>query len=210
MTRVLVTALTLIVLVAAAPAGDTKTEPGFTSLFNGKNLDGWHIMNKGQFSVENEKPAGTEPTKNKVILLNKGGGWLRSDKEYEDFVLTVEVRWLKPKQDSGIFIRASKEGKNWPDKKVEVQCENSARVAMLFGARHTLDKEKAAKALKGVNEWNTFEVRCVGTRCEVKLNGELVCTSDDVKLKKGYVGFQGENGHLDFRNVRIKVIREKE
>jgi len=193
--RCLLALLALCVPLALARAEDDKGE----SLFDGKTLDGWHVMNNGKFEARDG-----------VIQLRGGGGWLRSDKEYDDFVLTVEVRWLKPKQDSGIFIRASKEGKNWPDKKVEVQCENSARVAMLFGAKHTLDKEKAAKALKGVNEWNTFEVRCVGTRCEVKLNGELVCTSDDVKLKKGYVGFQGENGHLDFRNVRIRTIREKE
>ena len=30
----------------------------------------------------------------------------------------------------------------------------------------------------------------------IKLNGELVCTSDDVKLKKGYIGLQGEGGQL--------------
>src|SRR5262249_42601083 len=114
--------------------------------------------------------------------------------------------WLKPRQDSGIFLRASKQGKNWPDRKVEVQCENSPRVAMLFGAKYKLDREKAARALKGINQWNTFEIRCVGTRCEVKLNGELVCTSDDMKLKKGYIGLQGEGGQLDFRNIQIQVV----
>jgi hypothetical protein len=119
------------------------------------------------------------------------------------------VRWLKAKQDSGIFLRASKEGKSWPDRKVEVQCENTDRVAMLFGAKYKLDKEKAAKALKAVNEWNEFTIRCVGKNCEVKLNGELVCTSDDIRLEKGYIGLQGENGNLDFRNIRIQIVREK-
>jgi hypothetical protein len=80
---------------------------------------------------------------------------------------------------------------------------------MLFGAKHKLDKEKAAKALKPLNEWNEYVVRCVGKECEVKLNGVVVCTSDDVKLEKGYLGIQGENGSLDFRNIRVQVIEPK-
>jgi hypothetical protein len=167
-------------------------------LFDGKSLAGWHVMNGGKFTADDS-----------VIKLRGGSGWLRSDKEYDDFVLHLEVRWLKPRQDSGIFLRASKEGRNWPDRRYEVQCENSPRVAMLFGAKHKLDKEKAAKALKGVNEWNTFEIRCVGLRCEVKLNGELVCTSDDLKHPRGYIGLQGEGGQLDFRNIRIKPLEKK-
>lgn len=185
------TALLLAVCCGVTNADKDK----FVSLFDGKTLDGWHVMNKAKFEA-----------KDGVIQLRGGSGWLRSDKEYEDFELSLEVRWLKAKQDSGVFLRASKEGNNWPERRYEVQCENSARVAMLFGAKYALDKEKAAKALKGVNEWNAFEIKCVGSRCEVKLNGELVCTSDDLKRSKGYLGLQGEGGHLDFRNVRIKVI----
>ena len=191
--------LSLAVFLIGTPlalAADKANE--CESLFDGKTLTGWHVMNKGKFEARDG-----------VIQLRGGGGWLRSEKEYADFVLKLEARWLKPRQDSGIFLRASKEGKNWPDRKVEVQCENSGRVAMLFGAKYQLDKEKAAKVLKPGNEWNTFEIRCVGSRCEVKLNGELVCTSDDIKLKKGYIGFQGEVGQLDFRNIQIQVIGEK-
>jgi hypothetical protein len=195
LSRICPTALLLAVCVCSAAADDKDGK--FVDLFDGKTLDGWHVMNKAKFEA-----------KDGVIQLRGGSGWLRSDKEYEDFVLTLEVRWLKPRQDSGIFLRASKEGGNWPDRRYEVQCENSPRVAMLFGAKHKLDKDKAAKALKGVNEWNTFEIKCVGPRCEVKLNGELVCTSDDLKRAKGYVGLQGEGGQLDFRNVRIKVIKK--
>lgn len=184
----------LLLCLSLSPA---NADDKVVNLFDGKSLDGWHIMNKGKFEA-----------KDGLLQLRGGSGWLRSDKEYDNFVLTLEVRWLKPKQDSGIFLRSGKEGKNWPDRKIEVQCENTGRVAMLFGAKYKLDKEKAAKALKGVNEWNEYTIRCVGKTCEVKLNGEVVCTSDDIQLKKGYLGIQGENGDLDFRNIRIQVIRE--
>jgi hypothetical protein len=198
----LLTAMSPIIIVsllAFASSADPSPVPeeGFVSLFDGKSLAGWEVMNGAKFTAEGG-----------VIKLPGGSGWLRSEKEYEDFVLKLEVRWLKPRQDSGIFLRASKEGKNWPNRKVEVQCENTARVAMLFGAKYKLDKEKAAKVLKPVNEWNTFEIRCAGKNCEVRLNGELVCTSDDMKPGRGYLGLQGEGGHLEFRNLRIKPLGE--
>ena len=115
---------TLIALVAvyllAAPvvcaAGDD--EKGFVSLFDGKTLDGWHLMNGAKFVAEDG-----------VIKLNGGRGWLRSDKEYSDFILRLELRFMKPKQDGGVFLRSNKQGKNWPSQKYEVQCENSLRMA---------------------------------------------------------------------------------
>ncbi len=175
-----------------------KNEEGFVPLFDGKTLAGWEVMNKSKFVAEDG-----------VIKLHGGSGWLRSENEYDDFVLRLEVRWMKPKQDSGIFIRASKEGKNWPDRRYEVQCENSARVAHLFGAKCTRDPKKAEQLLKAPMEWNTFEVTCDKSRCEVKLNGEIVCTSDELKIAKGYIGLQGEGGELEFRNIRIRKITDK-
>jgi hypothetical protein len=194
--RPLVAAVLICLPLSAAFADDKDKKE--VSLFDGKTLTGWHVMNGGKFEA-----------KDGMIQLRGGSGWLRSDKEYADFVLTLEVRWLKEKQDSGIFLRSGMEGKNWPDKKVEVQVENTERVAMLFGTKFKLDKEKAAKALKPLNEWNEYVIRCVGKECEVKLNGVVVCTSDDVKLEKGYLGIQGENGNLDFRNIRLQVVEAK-
>ena len=76
--------------------GADKDEEGFVSLFDGKTLDGWHLMNGAKFVVEDG-----------VIKHNEGHGWLRSDKEYADFILRLEFRFLKPKQDGGVFLRAS-------------------------------------------------------------------------------------------------------
>jgi hypothetical protein len=192
--KVLVRAACLLVLVVG-PAIAAEADDGFVPLFDGKTLKGWVIMNGGKFAAADG-----------MIQLRGGSGWLRTEKEYSDYVLRVDVRWLKPRQDSGIFLRASKEGKNWPDRRYEVQVENTQRVAMLFGTKYKLDKEKAARLLKAVNEWNTFEVLVRGTRCEVKLNGELVTTADDLKRPTGYIGIQGEGGNLDFKNLQIRVL----
>ena len=131
---------------------------------------------------------------------------LRSDREYSDFILKLEVRWLKNKQDSGVFLRASEEGSNWPKTRYEVQAENSPRIAKIFGAKHERDEEKAFKLLKQDQQWNSFEIKCADARCEVKFNGEVVATSDALKNPQGFIGLQGEGGQLEWRNIRIQRI----
>jgi hypothetical protein len=180
----------------AADKTEKGTEKGFVSLFDGKTLNGWHLMNGAKFFVEDG-----------VIKHNVGRGWLRSDKEYADFIVRLEFRFMKPGQDGGVFLRATKKGKDWPDRKYEVQVENSARMATIFGAKHDLNVELVRKVLKPVDEWNEYDIKIVGPSIEVRLNGELVAASKSADaLKRGYLGLQGENGSHEYRNFRIKDL----
>jgi hypothetical protein len=114
---------------------------------------------------------------------------------------------MKPKQDGGVFLRAVKEGKDWPDQKYEVQIENTRRMATIFGAKHDLNVELVEKVLKPDREWNEYDIKIAGSRIEVRLNGELVSSSDSAdQLKRGYLGFQAEDGFHEYRNIRIKDL----
>jgi hypothetical protein len=193
---IVVVAASCLLGVPSVSLGTGKAEEGFVSLFDGKTLDGWHLMNGAKFVVEDG-----------VIKHNEGHGWLRSDKEYADFILRLEFRFMKPKQDGGVFLRAGMEGEDWPDRKYEVQVENTRRMAMIFNAKHGLNVELAQKALKPDSEWNEYDIKIVGPRIEVRLNGELVSTSDSADtLKRGYLGLQGENGSHEYRNFRLKDL----
>lgn len=188
----------LIACSAAAFAAD-ETEKGFVSLFNGKTLDGWHLMNGAKFVVEDG-----------VLKLNGGRGWLRSDQQYSDFILKLELRFMKPRQDGGVFLRASEVGKGWPSRRYEVQSENSPRMAKIFGAKHKLNVELAQEVLKPVGQWNEYEIKVVGPHIEVRLNGQLVTTSDDLtKFTRGYIGLQGEGGLHEYRNIRIQDLSSR-
>lgn len=181
-------------VTATLSAGEGSDEKDFVPLFDGKSFEGWHIMNGGQFVVEDG-----------VIKLNGGRGWLRSDKEYSDFVLRLQLRFMKPKQDGGVFLRASEEGSGWPTRRYEVQSENSPRMAKLFGAKYEQDVELTRKALNPDGQWNEYEITLAGPRIEVRLNGKLVTKSDDLgKLTRGYIGLQGEGGFHEYRKIRIK------
>ncbi len=66
------------------PAEAPKTEH-WESLFNGKDLGGWVVMNDATFTVTNAN-----------LRLVKGMGWLRTEKQYTNFVLEAEWRALEP------------------------------------------------------------------------------------------------------------------
>jgi hypothetical protein len=209
MTRLVLAPGVLWLLAISATAGDKKgekppDEPGFTSLFNGKNLDGWHIMNKGKFSVKEDEG---------VIFLNKGRGWLRSDKEYKDFELRMDFRFLNKGADSGIFIRASKEGSDWPSTNYQVQTMDNNSIGQIFIAgklpklNQKRDMDKLKEVMKKTGEWQSYVLTVKGTHAEVKLNGAVINTVDGLVDQAGYIGLQGEGGQLEFKNIRIKELK---
>jgi len=186
----------------AAHAGETK------SLFNGQNLDGWHVENGGTFYVEDG-----------LLKINKGTGWLRSSDTYKDFTLTMEFRFLEELANSGIFIRTgatSHDDENgWPDNGYQIQCrDNLVQPAPLatmipYGAppfEHVSDLDKMKAAYTGLNEWQTYEITCVGEILTVKLNGELITIAVSIKNLDGHIGIQGEHGVLEFRNIEVQSL----
>lgn len=96
MHRITALAALLIVGLGAARAGDD----GFKPLFNGKDLTGWHNVNcaPGTWSVKDGL----------IITTGKPTGYLRTDKQYENFIL--EFEWFhapSPKGsvgNSGLFV----------------------------------------------------------------------------------------------------------
>jgi len=84
-------------------AADAPKDETWVSLFNGKDLSGWVPVQEVTFVVTNSN-----------LRLVSGMGWLRTEKQYTDFVLEAEWRALVPGYDSGFFIRAGLEGKPWP------------------------------------------------------------------------------------------------
>ncbi len=198
-------------LFSCAARQTPSIDSHYESFFNERDLSGWAIENGGKFSVRNG-----------VIVVDKGTGWLRSERELGDFVLGLEFRFLEPEANSGIFVRTgptSKDDENgWPDNGYQVQCKDDldgeAPLATMIpygGAGlakgdHDSDVARIRTAYRGVGQWNRYEIRCVGENLTVHLNGELVTIARNVKNARGHVGIQAEHGLLEFRNLRVREL----
>lgn len=103
-------------------ACEEKTRP-MVSLFNGKSLEGWTVEHS---SGENFKVA------DGVLRVEGPKGWLRSTKEYQNFVLHVEFRFLTDDADSGVFVRAAAPPSEtffngWPSNSYQVQTREMSK-----------------------------------------------------------------------------------
>ena len=183
---------------------------GFRPLFDGRSLAGWTVMNSdaGNFSVRDG-----------VLRVEGPGGWLRSDRQYGDFALRVEFRFLTDDSDSGIFLRAdgvTPFGRGWAGNSYQVQTRdvtrNQTSPPILIGDvyRHrtppgqtTFDRAAALAAARPTGEWQEYEIEVVGDSLTVRLNGVLVTRAGGLANPSGYIGLQGETGVVEYRSIRI-------
>src|SRR5215207_4062087 len=115
MSLVAATALGLVATVGVR----ADTTPGFTPLFNGKDLSGWKTF-------LDPKVAGGDPKKvwtienGEIHCTGKPNGYLLTEKEYGDYVLRFQWRFPGAPGNSGVFVHVSGPDKIWP-KGVECQ-----------------------------------------------------------------------------------------
>ena len=193
--RLLLCSFSFFFLTTAAMAADAL---GFTtSLFNGKNLDGW-IVTGCEAVVENGQ-----------LLLKSGNGFVRSELRYRDFVL--ELDWRAQKKDawdSGIYFRAEEppQGRPWPTRyQANLKQGQEGDVGGLKGATGGSKLTKPA-------EWNHFKLTAVGRTASLEVNGKPAWKVDGLEAADGYIGLQAEvplGGEFEFRNVKITELDYK-
>src|SRR5262245_57720958 len=94
-----------LVLAAPGSAGDDKVEPGYTRLFNGKDLTGWRLGQPGLDGKTETANKKWHVTDGVIVIDGGGGGDIYTVKDFnKDFHLKLEFR-AAPKADSGLYIR---------------------------------------------------------------------------------------------------------
>lgn len=166
------------------------------------------------------------------LLICKGTpiGVMRSEKQYENFILMVEWRHMEAGGNSGVFVWS--DGK--PDEKsrlpggVEVQMLELDWVKLntrdgkvppiayvhgeLFGVggvetvpdnpRGTRSKSIENRAV-GKGKWNSYKVICVDGTIKLSVNGKFVNGIRNSTIKKGYLCLESEGAEIHFRNFKL-------
>jgi hypothetical protein len=219
--------------LAATAAGIPQgPEPGFTSLFNGKDFTGW-VYGRRANGAENRSGKGYQIENGVIYSTKEDGGNLYTEREYADFVLRFEFR-LTENANNGIGIRAPLEGDAaYVGIEIQVLDDSGSSYTKLqpyqyHGSIYGMVPSKRGFQ-KAVGEWNTEEITARGRRISVTLNGTTIVDADldDVKdeatLKshrdlskpegsrgiantKGHIGLLGHGARVEFRNLRIKEL----
>ncbi|MCC7043998.1 MAG: DUF1080 domain-containing protein [Acidobacteria bacterium] len=213
MTRRLSAALVGAVVLWLTGLAGAQTQAEVVELFNARNLDGWVVENStsNNFTVTGG-----------VLRVEGPEGWLRSEQQYGDFSLLLEVRFLTSDADSGVFLRAPGPASNvfirgWPANAYQVQVRDMSvnRTNNPFWAgnlyRHrvapgqtTFAADAALKAVKPTGEWQLFEIEASGDRIQARINGQAVLDAGGIVNPRGFIGIQGETGALEYRRIAIR------
>jgi hypothetical protein len=216
MKRLIVSACVLALTLGAAVADDDSKPPeGFTSLFNGKDLEGWKVHNGKADSWSAEKG---------VLFVSGGrGGWLMTEKEYGDFELRLEFKVPKG-GNSGVALRAPRKGDPaYEGMEIQILDDFGHKGIKEWQQTGSIYGVVAPKKLatKPVGEWNSYRIVCKGRQVTVELNVEKVVDAnlDDSKdgtldkrehpglaRDKGHIGLQEHGGRVEFRNLYIKEL----
>lgn len=171
--------------------------------------------------------------KKELICTGKPIGVMRSQYQYENFILHVEWKHMEPGGNSGVFIwsDAIPGEQNRLPNGVEVQMLELDWVKLntkdgvvppiayvhgeLFGVggvatipdnpRGTRSKSIENRC-KGRGEWNTYDVVCVDGVVKLSVNGKFVNGLAGASQKKGYLCLESEGAEIHFRNFTIQEL----
>ncbi len=171
---------------------DTFTpEPGFVSLFNGKDLTGWGfreqktLEKQATFDGQTTSDDGRYVAKHgRIIVTTPPEGrrvqQLWTTREFPtNFVLKLEFR-ATPNADSGVFIR-----------RPQLQCRDYP----LAGPYKDLEHYRP-------QEWNELVVTVKDNVAHCTCNGEVL--EEALKLPAtGPIGLEGDRGQMEYRRIRL-------
>src|SRR5688572_4675261 len=150
--------LLTVAIVICCYALKLSAQEGFVSLFNGKDLKGWHVSRTSH--------QGTTPyffVDDGAIVVKQNpygqGGVLLTDKKYKNFELYVEVK-IDSFCNGGIFIRSTESGQAY-----QVELANPGNTGALFGEMLRISKPAYPENVGDVwkaNDWNSVRIRMTG------------------------------------------------
>jgi hypothetical protein len=171
--------------------------------------------------------------KGELVCSGHPIGVMRSEKQYENFILHVEWMHTEPGGNSGVFVwsDARPNPKDRLPNGVEVQMLELDWVNLntrdgvtppiayvhgeLFGVggvqtvpdtpRGTRSKSIENRA-KGRGEWNTYDVVCVDGVIKLSVNGKFVNGISQSSQKKGYLCLEAEGAKIHFRNLTVMEL----
>ena len=206
-------------LLAQSGPQEAPTQGGFVPLFNGRDLAGWVNVNcaPGTFTVR------------EGVIVSTGipTGVLRTDRHYENFILELEWKHVRPGGNAGLFVHS--EPITAPGvpfaKAIEVQILDGGSpsgiatghgdVFSIHGAEMIPDRPHprgwqrclpSEKRARPAGEWNHYRVESRDGRLTLAVNGKVVSGASQCRPRRGYLCLESEGSECHFRNLRLQEL----
>lgn len=241
-TLVLGTLAVLAVTIATTGAQErplNTAPPGFTNLFNGRDLTGWRGRQANYSPYEQAKLTAAELSAKQAawnaerdlhwrvdvakgeIVSDGNNPHLATERDYRDFELWVDWLMVSPNGDSGIYLRSYPQVQIWdPANPREVRNGAERGSGALWNNNaDNPGKWPLVKADNPVGQWNTLRIRMIGPRVWIWLNGQQTVDGQIMDnyfdrsqpvLPSGPIELQTHGSEIRFRNIYIREIPASE
>ena len=197
--------LALLLLFSVISCKIANNEPGWQSLFNGSDLDGWTIHGTEKWYVENDN-----------LVCESGPdmeyGYLATNKKYKNFHLKLEFR-QESDGNSGVFFRSSLDGIIISGWQVEVapQGNDTGGIYESYGRGWLKQIPEEKEDILKEGDWNKLEIKVFEDHVTTWLNGiQMVDFSDEtIGNADGVIALQIHSGggiKVLWRNILIKEL----
>jgi lysophospholipase L1-like esterase len=202
------------------------------SLFNGKDLQGWHV-DVPELDKNPDAAATFVVRDGKLVSLGRPQGHLITDAEYQNYRLEVEYRFAGKPGNCGVLVHASTPRalyRMFP-KSIEVQMNHQHAgdfwciveditvpdMVKRRGPKETwgVTEGKARRILNltdgsenPVGEWNSMMIECVDDEVKVWVNGDLVNHGAMCTATSGQIALQAEGSEVEFRKLLLTPISQ--
>ena len=186
----------LLVAATCVPEGEAR------DLFNERNLDGWTVHGTELWYVEDGE-----------LVFESGPdaeyGYLRTDRTYDDFELTLEIK-QEADGNSGVFFRSTIEGVRISGWQAEVAPPGlySGGIYESYGRGWLIKPELELDSALRMGEWNEMKIRAEGGRVTTWINETQMIDIEDEQIGdgKGHIALQIHDGggiKVRWRNLRL-------
>lgn len=219
-------------MMTALVAAPLLVQKASISLFNGKDLAGWHV----DVPEMDGNPKARNPfivRDGKLVSLGTPGGHLITDRKYANYRLDIEYRFAAQPGNCGVLVHASKPRMLYGmfPQSMEVQMQSGdagdfwcigedIKVPDMEARRGpkkdwgvTEGKSRRIKNLTDgsevpLGEWNTMRVECIGRSVKVWVNGTVVNEGRNCTAQSGQIGIQAEGSEVEFRKLELTQLRK--
>jgi hypothetical protein len=204
--------LAFLIFVSSVSA---KKSDGWVSLFNGKDLSGWHQLNgQAKYHIEKGEIVGT-------TVANTTNSFLATDKEYGDFILELDLI-VDNDMNSGIQFRSLSKPEVMEGRVHGYQCEVDPSSRAWSGGIYDESRRgwlypgelnPAAKPAFKSGQWNHYRIECIGNSIRTWLNNVPVAYMIDDMTPSGFIALQvhaiGKDDkpgkQIRWKNIKIKT-----
>lgn len=216
----------------SAIAADPEPPKGFTAIFNGKDLSGWHGNNP--HTTNKAKPEDREAAlakqqeefqahwsvENGEFVNDGHGPYATTNKDYGDIDFHIDYRTVAT-ADSGIYLRGTPQVQIWDTKNEAAFKHGSDKGSggLWNNSKGAAGKDPLVLADNPMGQWNSFHIRQIGARTWITLNDKLVV---DGAIMENYwdrafplparapIHLQTHGGEIRWRNLYLKELSADE